>query len=84
MNALDLYPLGGKGVTFDPEQVLDSFVYPTVGAYWLLTTTGMYIRGVYTPLFLEWKQRTVEPLIRIYVHTPLIRMYTLDSYVHGA
>ena len=35
------YFRGGQGVIFDPAQVLGSYVCPTVGAYWLLTTWGI-------------------------------------------
>ena len=34
-------PLAGQGGVFDTHQVLDPYVCPTVGAYWVLATCGI-------------------------------------------
>ena len=35
------FPVRGQGVSFDPLQVLGFYVWPAVGAYWLITTAGI-------------------------------------------
>ena len=47
---------------FDPQEVVGSYVCPTVGAYCLLATWGIYLAQILAMLELTWWVSLTRPI----------------------